>query len=79
MKKYNKFLRTVKSISTVTLGLVLIISVVDLTFAAKRDKEYVAKQISNLKIDGDIREWERAEAVAFDQYKGCWSGTARSK
>ena len=69
MKKYNKFLRTVKSISTVTLGLVLIICVVDLTFAAKRDKEYVAKQISNLKIDGDIREWERAEAVAFDQLK----------
>lgn len=69
MKKYIKFLRTVKNIAIVVLGLVLIICTTDLTSAAKRDKQYVAKQISNLKIDGDVREWERAEAVAFDELK----------
>lgn len=70
MKKYVKSLNIIKNGFAVIVGLLLIISMADLTLAAKRgDKQYVAKQISNIKIDGDISEWERAEAVAFDQLK----------
>ena len=49
--------------------LILIVCVSEDTQAAKRQKEYVAKQISDLKIDGDMSEWERAEIVAFDEIK----------
>ena len=69
MKKYSKSLISIQSVVTVMVGLVLIVYATGLTFAAKRDKQYVAKQISNFKVDGDIREWERAEIVAFDELK----------
>ena len=69
MKKFANSLRSVKVSVTVIIGLVLIVCATSLTFAAKRDKQYVAKQISNLKIDGDLSEWERAEIVAFDELK----------
>ena len=36
---------------------------------AERDKEYFAKQIDNIKIDGKLQEWQRAEVVLFDQLK----------
>ena len=52
-------------ITAVTLLLCTLNSPVD----AKRDKEYVAKQIRNIKIDGKLNEWERAEIVAFDELK----------
>ncbi len=32
-------------------------------------KQYIAKQISNFRPDGDISEWEHVEAVPFDQLK----------
>lgn len=69
MKKHSKSIIIIRNIVTILIGLVLIICSTSPIFAAKRDKEYVAKQISNLKIDGDISEWERAEVVAFDQLK----------
>ncbi|MCG9127683.1 hypothetical protein JT359_08805 [Candidatus Poribacteria bacterium] len=36
---------------------------------AKRDEVYIAKQIDNIKIDGKLQEWDRAEVVLFDQLK----------
>ena len=64
-----RFFVEIKRVVVVFIGLLLIIFLMDTTYAAKRDKEYVAKQISNLKIDGKIGEWERAEIVAFDEVK----------
>lgn len=46
---------------------------------ADRDKEYVAKQLRNLKIDGDLSEWERAEIVAFDELKDVGEGLPKEK
>ncbi len=40
------------------------------TYAApKRAKQYVAKQIVNFKVDGNLKEWKKVEAVAFDELK----------
>ena len=64
----------IKQILVVLIGFLLTIIITDTTFAANRAKEYVAKQISNLKIDGNIREWERAEIVAFDEIKDVGAG-----
>lgn len=69
MKKYSKSLNFIMSVVTVIVGLVLLVCITDYSDAAKRDKEYVAKQISNFRVDGDMREWERAEIVDFDELK----------
>ncbi len=69
MKKYFKSLIYTKNLIAILIGFVLIICSTSPIFAAKRNEEYIAKQISNLKVDGDMSEWERAEAVAFDQLK----------
>lgn len=69
MKNITKSIINIKCICAVLIVLVMLICITDLTFAAEREKEYVAKQISNIKIDGDIKEWERAEIVAFDELK----------
>lgn len=74
MRRRTKGIMNIKYVVLVLMGLCLIMCVVDLTFAAKRDKEYIAKQISNIKIDGKIGEWERAEIVAFDQIKDVGAG-----
>lgn len=47
------------------------------TAFAKRDKEYVAKQLRNLKVDGDLSEWERADIVAFDELKDVGDGVPK--
>ncbi|MCY4554525.1 MAG: hypothetical protein OXC79_12720, partial [Candidatus Poribacteria bacterium] len=65
MKKYMKF----KIATAVITTLVLLFCTMNLPVEAKRDKEYVAKQIRNIKIDGKLDEWERAEIVAFDELK----------
>jgi len=40
------------------------------TYAApKRAKQYIAKQIVNFKVDGNLREWKQVEAVPFDELK----------
>ena len=69
MKQMKNCTMDIKSLVFVLIGLFLIMLVVDETCAVKRDKEYVAKQISNIKIDGNTREWDRAEIVAFDELK----------
>lgn len=69
MKKHIKSLISIQTVVAIIIGLVLIIYATGLTFAAKRGKEYVAKQISNFKVDGDMSEWKHAEAVAFDELK----------
>ena len=53
----------------VVVALLWTICTVDSTDAAKRDKQYVAKQIQNFRIDGNMREWDRAEVVDFDELK----------
>ena len=69
MKQYVKLLKSIRSIFAVFMIFLLVCCYAEFTLAAKRDKEYVAKQISNLKIDGKITEWQRAEKVAFDEIK----------
>lgn len=69
MKQHTKSPISIQTVVTVIIGLVLIICSTSPIFAAKRDKQYIAKQISNFRADGDIREWERTEAVAFDELK----------
>ncbi len=68
-----------KSIYAIIMIFILILGWTEFTSAAERDKEYVAKQISNLKIDGDISEWERAEIVAFDEIKDVGGGLPNAK
>ena len=79
MKQYVKLLKSISSIFAVITVFLLIFSCIEFTSAAKRDKEYVAKQISNLKIDGKIGEWERAEIVAFDEIKDVGAGLPNAK
>lgn len=69
----------IKQIIVVLIGFLLMTIFTDTTFAANRAKEYVAKQISNLKIDGNIKEWERAEIVAFDEIKDVGGGLPNAK
>ena len=54
MKKFMKF----KAAITVVTAVALLFWTMSLPIDAKRDKEYVAKQIRNLKIDGKLDEWE---------------------
>ena len=70
MKKLMKFKGTVEVVTAVAL----IFCTMNLPVDAKRDKEYVAKQIRNLKVDGKLNEWERAEIVAFDELKDVGDG-----
>lgn len=74
-----RFIYDIKYIVFALVGLLLMLFLTDITFAAKRDKEYVAKQIPNLKIDGKIGEWERAEIVAFDEVKDVGGGLPNVK
>jgi len=69
MINYIKYKIDIQIVAAAFIVFVMMVCVIDITFAAKRDNEYIAKQISNIKIDGDISEWERAEIVAFDQLK----------
>ena len=39
----------------------------------------MAKQISKIKIDGKIGEWDRAEIVAFDELKDVGAGLPNAK
>ena len=79
MKQNEKQLKSISVLFAVITIFLLIFSCVEFTLAAKRDKEYVAKQISNLKIDGRIGEWERAEIVAFDEIKDVGGGLPNAK
>ena len=75
MKKFMKFDKTAgRRIAAV----VLIFFATHLTAVAKRDKQYVAKQITNLKVDGDLSEWKRAEIVAFDELKDVGDGAPKA-
>ena len=65
MKKFMKF----KIAVTIITAAALLFYTTSLPVDAKRDKEYVAKQITNLKVDGKLDEWKRAEIVAFDELK----------
>lgn len=79
MIKYTRSFINTKSIVLVLIGLLLMLFLADTTIAVKRDKEYVAKQISKIKIDGKIGEWERAEIVAFDELKDVGAGLPNAK
>ena len=74
MKKFMKF----KTAITVITAIALLFYTMSLPVDAKRDKEYVAKQIRNLKIDGDLSEWQRAEIVAFDELKDVGNGIPKA-
>lgn len=78
MKEFMKFLKSAKVAGSVITAVVLIFSISHHTADAKRDKQYVAKQITNLKIDGDLSEWERAEIVAFDELKDVGQGIPKA-
>ena len=79
MIRYTRSFINTKNIVLVLIGLLLMLFLADTTIAVKRDKEYVAKQISNLKIDGKIGEWERAEIVAFNELKDVGAGLPNAK
>ena len=74
MKKYMKF----KVAALVITGVALLFCTINVSVDAKRDKEYVAKQIRNIKIDGKLDEWERAEIVAFDELKDVGAGIPKA-
>ena len=74
MKKFMKFKIAVATVTAV----VVLFWTTSLSVDAKRDKEYVAKQITNLKIDGKLNEWERAEIVAFDELKDVGGGIPKA-
>lgn len=78
MKKIRSLLKTANNAIVVIAALAFLFSAINLPVAAKRDKEYVAKQITNLKIDGDLGEWERAEIVAFDELKDVGAGLPKA-
>lgn len=78
MKKIIYFLKTANNAIAVTTALAFLFCTISLPVAAKRDKEYIAKQIRNIKIDGDLKEWERAEIVAFDELKDVGDGLPKA-
>ena len=78
MKKLMKSPKSVKVVGRLITAVTLIFFVTHLTAVAKRDKQYVAKQITNLKVDGNLGEWERAEAVAFDELKDVGAGIPKA-
>lgn len=69
MKEFTRYYSGIKNAITITSLLVLIILAMDTTLDAKREKQYIAKQITNFRPDGDISEWKHAEAVPFDELK----------
>lgn len=69
MNRPTRYFRDIKKVVTITSIIILFILAADITVDAKREKEYIAKQLDNFRADGDISEWERAEAVPFDQLK----------
>ena len=74
MKKFMMF----KIAVTVITAIALLFYTTCLPVDAKRDKEYVAKQIRNLKVDGKLDEWQRAETVAFDELKDVGGGIPKA-
>ena len=74
MKKFMKF----KIAVAIVTAVVVLFWTTSLSVDAKRDKEYVAKQITNLKVDGKLNEWERAEIVAFDELKDVGGGLPKA-
>ena len=74
MKKFMAF----KIAITVITAVALLFYTASLPVDAKRDKEYVAKQIRNLKVDGKLDEWQRAEIVAFDELKDVGNGIPKA-
>ena len=75
MKKFMKFDKVAGRLIVATT---LIFFATHLTVVAKRDKEYIAKQITNLKVDGNLGEWKRAEIVAFDELKDVGDGVPKA-
>jgi len=69
MQKCIKTLKPFKIAIPASIAILLLCCTWSLSIAAQRDKEYIAKQITNITIDGDLGEWELAEVVAFDQLK----------
>lgn len=67
-----------KKFIMIATAFALIFGIANLSDAAKRDKQYVAKQITNLKVDGDLGEWKRAEIVAFDELKDVGAGLPKA-
>ena len=78
MKKFIQFLKPAKVAAKLITAVALIFFVIHPTAIAKRDKQYIAKQIRNLKVDGNLGEWERAEAVAFDELKDVGAGIPKA-
>lgn len=78
MRKLTKFLQAAKTAATVIATIALVFAITHRPATAKRDKQYVAKQITNLKIDGDLSEWKRAEIVAFDELKDVGQGIPKA-
>lgn len=68
MKKEHNLIDCINSALSILLTVVLTFYITSVSLA-ERDKEYVAKQIDNIKIDGKLQEWVRAEVVNFDQLK----------
>ena len=78
MKQFMRSLKLIRIAGTVITAVALLLSITNLPVDAKRDKEYVAKQIRNLKVDGKLGEWERAEIVAFDELKDVGDGVPKA-
>ena len=74
----KKFMKLDKTAGRIIAAFTLIFLATHLTAVAKRDKQYVAKQITNLKVDGNLGEWERAEIVAFDELKDVGDGIPKA-
>ncbi len=74
----KKFMNSGRGGVTVLTAALLIFALVQLSAEAKRDKQYVAKQITNVKIDGNLDEWERAEIVLFDELKDVGEGVPKA-
>ncbi|RKU30431.1 hypothetical protein C6497_04400 [Candidatus Poribacteria bacterium] len=68
MKTYYRSIDSIRCILSLLITLILTVSITNVSIA-KREKEYVAKQIDNIKIDGKLNEWVNAEVVNFDQLK----------
>lgn len=68
MKRILDLIGYIKGVLSILLTIVLTFYIASNTLA-ERDNEYVAKQIDNIKIDGKLQEWVRAEVVNFDQLK----------
>ena len=78
MKQMVSLLKPTNNTVAVAAALVFLFCAINSPIAAKRDKEYIAKQIRNIKIDGDLSDWERAEAVAFDELKDVGAGIPKA-